>query len=396
MSSVSARPGTIRNFVGSSVVARYLLAAALVAVGLLLSLFSFERQNVRVLSRLMETEATAGMIGGLVRPASESVVSVERPVAVSEVLVEPGQAVRRGDAMFVVEDHDARLALPAARLEADDALLQLRTLELGFGAQDRELRDLSSRYTLISAELDVAARRVTTIPLPQTRESAARAQAAADLASLDLERARQLSARGVVPLHEVDEREIAMRVARDDLELAQRAETAHRMSEDAESARAQLRLQLASAEDQRERLRRVAERGRAAIRYQRAVTAVRELEARVAASRIVAPADGTISEVRVSRGDVATAGAVLARMADVSRLVVEVSVPSEHVPRLRTGGRAEVRMPVLPEARTSGIIRSIEPTPGPTGRHLVVVGFAAPGGGILTGQAATVSFQAAP
>ena len=46
-----------------------------------------------------------------------------------------------------------------------------------------------------------------------------------------------------------------------------------------------------------------------------------------------APAGGTVAEVRVSRGDVVAPGSILARLANVARLVVEVHVPIGEVPR---------------------------------------------------------------
>jgi multidrug efflux pump subunit AcrA (membrane-fusion protein) len=87
----------------------------------------------------------------------------------------------------------------------------------------------------------------------------------------------------------------------------------------------------------------------------------------------------------VSRGDVVASGAVLARIADLARLIAEVQVPSEHVPQLRIGAAADVSISATSPVSARGVIRSIEPTPGANGTHRVVVSFAAPGDSIVTG-----------
>ena len=376
------------------VLRRYVGAALLAGCALLLSLFTFEYQYVGELSGLGTAGRDPNVFGGIVRPSSDSTIAATSPVRIEQVLVEPGQSVRPGDPLFLVDDREARQALPGAQLEVEDAALEVQTLELQLGALDLELRELSRLFTNVTGELEVAARRTATIPTPQVRASTQRAQAAFDLAALKLQRVRQLHAQGLIARQEVDDAEIALRVAQDDLELSQRADKAFADAADVEASRARLRTELASAQEQRERRQRSAALARARIRHERALATAKGFQERVAASRIEAPAAGAIADVRVSRGDVVPAGAVLARIADVARLTAEIQVPSEHVPRLRIGAPADVAISAASPLRARGVIRSIEPTPGANGTHRVVVAFTAPDDLILTGQAANVSFPA--
>ena len=376
----------------SPVLARYVMAAALVACGILFSLLTFQQTEADVFSRLLDPGVARSAIAGIVRPASESTITVAAPVRIQEVLVEPGQTVTLGQALFVVDDREARLALPAAKLEMEEARLQVQAMERAIGSVDREMRRLSEELTATSASLDVATRQVAAVPTPQVRESVERAQAALDLALLRQQRLSKLFADGVVARRELDEADVALRVARDDLEVAERAEAAYRQAAAMEVTRAEARTRLAALQEQKQRLQASAELARARIRHERALTEVQALEERVADSRVEAPSAGTIAEVRVSRGDVVAPGAILARMADVARLVVEVQVPAEEIPRVRRGGPAEVTISAAREIRERGTIRSIEPTAGPNGTHRLVVGFEAPPGIILSGQAATVVF----
>jgi multidrug resistance efflux pump len=378
------------------VVRRYAVAAALVALSVLLSVFAFKYQDGGTLSRVITPASAPGAVAGVVRAASETTIGAEAPFRIEDVLIEPGQSVKAGDPLFVVEDQEAREALPAARLEVEDARLQVEALESALGSLDRQIRGLSSRLVSLSGELDVASRNAAAVPSPQVRASTARAQATYDQADVKLRRYRQLFAGGVIARQQVDDAEVELRVARDDLEMARKAEDAYAQTAAAEASRADLRRQLAAVQEQKERMRRGAELQRARVQHDRAAAALAALEARAARSRIDAPAAGVIGEVRVSRGDVVSVGAVLARVADATRLVAEVQVPSLEIPRLRRGGPAFVTVSTFSNAAAAGTIRSIEPTPGPNGTHRVVVGFSAPKGVSLGGQAASVTFPEAP
>ena len=380
----------------SPVGSRYLVAVALVAAGLLLSLLTFEHGQTGLLSRLMAAPSDRRPLGGIIRPASETTIAVDSRMRIEEVLVEPGQTVRGGQALFVVDDPTARMALPSARLEVEDSLLEVRTLELELGPLARETATLARQVTALSAQLDVASRAAAAVPNPQARASRARAQAAYDLAALRLRRVRQLHADHVAAQQELEDAEIAMRVAADDLATAMRADDAHGEAAKAESTRAGLHTRYVAMQEDRAGRQRAADLARARVRHQQAVARLTALEERVARSRIDAPAAGTVSEVHVSRGDIVAPGAVLARMADVDRLVVEVQVASSEVPRLRLGGPAQVSITAAAEMRELGVIRSIEPTPGANGTHRVVVGFTPPPGVVLSGQAASVAFPPAP
>jgi multidrug resistance efflux pump len=346
-----------------------------------------------VLTRLVEASPAPLTFAGLVKPTSETTIATDAPIRIDEVLVEPGQRVTRGTPLFTVDDREARLALPMARLEAEEAAVEVRELELSLGPLDQTVTDLSARYAAVSDQFDGAARRAATLPTPQLRSSTERAQAAYDLAMLTLRRVEKLHAEGIAARQMVDDAATAARIAENDLQIARRAEAAYTEAATAETSRAELRSRLTRAQEQRARMGREAELARARIRYQRALAVLDTLEARMIQTQILAPADGTIADVRVSRGDLAAAGAVLARMADISRLVVDVQIPSEQIPLLAIGSTVQLTITAARELRREGTIRSIEPTPGPNGTHRVTVEFANPSGMILTGQAADVAIR---
>ena len=374
------------------VAGRYLSAAALMAAGLVLSLITFQHDGAEAFQRLIAPPLDPDGIAGIVRPSSETTISADAPLRIVQVLVEPGQTVVAGEPMFVVDDREAREALPNAQLEMEDAQLEVASLEAGLGPIDDQLHVLQTRVTSLDGELNVAARAIATIPAPQVRASVVRAQAAYDLAARQLERTTKLATDGIVPAQAVDDARIGMRVAQDDLEMARRADAAAGETAALEASRARVRSALVSVEGAQDRAERSAALERARLRYTRAQAMVSALETRAARSEIDAPAGGTVADVVVAPGQRVTIGGLLARMADVSHLAVEVPLPSGYVPRLRLGDHARVEISAIGSGPREAVVRSIDPLPSADGTHRVVVSFEPPPGMILSGQAATVTF----
>jgi len=279
---------------------------------------------------------------------------------------------------------------------AEDAATQVRMLELGLNTLDRDVSQLSVQFIRASANVDVASRAASSIPTPQTRDSVARAQAGYDRATLQLERVRKLFASGVVARQEVEDAEIAHALAVEDLQQAKRSQEVLGDLSAAESSRAELRTELARAEARSEKLAREVALAAARSRHQQALAALEALQERITATRIDAPVAGTLTDLRVGPGDVVAAGSVLARLVDLTRLVVAVQVPSSEMPRLHIGSPAQVVISSASEAARAGTIRSLEPTPAPNGMHRVVVEFENRDDQLLAGQPAEVSFPSKP
>ncbi|HEX6639495.1 MAG TPA: efflux RND transporter periplasmic adaptor subunit, partial [Thermoanaerobaculia bacterium] len=153
------------------------------------------------------------------------------------------------------------------------------------------------------------------------------AQTAVAVARRDLERSSSLASAGAVPRRDVD-------VARAQLANAQ--------------------AQLAQAQSQ--------------------LTQARE---RVGNQRVTAERAGTISEKRVSAGDVVTPGAPLFTIVDLSSLQLEASVTSDALAALRPGAAVDVEVRGYANERFRGTVARIAPTVDPsTGqvRVYVVIG----------------------
>ena len=153
------------------------------------------------------------------------------------------------------------------------------------------------------------------------------AQTAVAVAQRDLDRSSSLAAAGAVPRRDVD-------VARSQLANAQ-------------SQRAQAQATLAQARE------------------------------RVGDQRVVAGRAGTISDKKISAGDVVTPGAPLFTIVDLSTLQLEASVTSDALAALRPGAAVDVEVRGYKDERFRGTVSRIAPTVDPsTGqvRVYVVIG----------------------
>jgi len=78
-------------------------------------------------------------------------------------------------------------------------------------------------------------------------------------------------------------------------------------------------------------------------------------------TRITSPIGGLVSRRFVERGTMATQGAPLFRVVDLSQLKVNVGVPQAVAAGLKNGGRARVRPTVLNDVTLDGRVHSISP-----------------------------------
>jgi membrane fusion protein, multidrug efflux system len=163
--------------------------------------------------------------------------------------------------------------------------------------------------------------------LRSAQTAAQSAQTAVTVARRDLDRSSSLAGAGAVPRRDVD-------VARAQLANAQ-------------SQQAQAQSQLAQARE------------------------------RVGDQRVVAGRAGTISEKKVSAGDIVTPGAPLFTIVDLSTLQLEASVTSDALAALRPGAAVDVEVRGYKDERFRGTVTRIAPTVDPsTGqvRVYVVIG----------------------
>jgi len=131
-------------------------------------------------------------------------------------------------------------------------------------------------------------------------------------------------------------------------------------------------------------------RARAAAGVESARAALRELEANAAYGVVMAPFAGEIVRKNVNVGDVATPGAPLFVLEDLSHLRVIASVGEGAAARLRPGARVPVEIEAA-GVRAVGVVEAVVPASRPpvTGFRVNVV-LGRPSAAVISGMTATV------
>ncbi|MGA5760140.1 efflux RND transporter periplasmic adaptor subunit [Nonomuraea bangladeshensis] len=125
----------------------------------------------------------------------------------------------------------------------------------------------------------------------------------------------------------------------------------------------------------------------------RAEAALEEAAEAVRATRILAPAAGTVLSVAGAPGDQAGTGTFIS-LGDLDELQVQAMVTESDVNRLQLGQQAAITLATRPGERHTGTVTAIAPTATRDGqlvRYSVTLAFDEPPAGLMLGQTASVT-----
>jgi HlyD family secretion protein len=259
------------------VTAVVLLVLALLAAGLRLA---FRPQPV-----LLEGEVEA----------TEIDVAAKVPGRVESVAIKLGQSVERGALLFTLESPELRAKLTQAEGARDAAGALSRKADTG--ARLEEIRAAEQQWQ--------------------------RAQAAADLAAVTLERIERLHREGIVPRQRRDEAEAQTKAAR---AAAASAQALHEMA--VSGAREEDRTAAAAVASQ-------------------AGGAVTEVEAYLAETQIKAPHAGEVSSLLIDPGEIAPAGFPVVTLVDLTDIWVVFQIREDLLAGIGLGTELTGRVPAL-------------------------------------------------
>ena len=301
---------------------------------------------------------------GAVHPATEVRLSAESTGTVCEIFVKVGDTVQEGQQLLRMDDREAQLAVKQAGVELEAAKTKLDKFRLRLADAD--------------ARVAIAQRQEQLVPTRQWRDSPERAAAAYEQALLNYNRAKQMFDAGLIAQQELDARGTELRMAKDDLENAKNlaAVSAKLAHDQAEQANLQEKV---TREELQEQFRQ------AEVNYERAM---QQADATV----VRATTSGVLSEIPVHLGDRVSGGTMLARLAKLDRMIVEVPVAAQMISELKVDQAAQVGLSSLPPRELHGRIRAINPLPSQNMTHIVEVEFDNPALLLVAGQPAEIRF----
>jgi hemolysin D len=326
---------------------------------------------------------------GMTRPRDVATLALPTPLVVQKVLVEVGDQVWAGQPLVALDDEEARRTIGQLRFDAQRAQSQADQLTRTVELLDRSLNALLVPAAEATARLAVAQRYAESVPNRQAKDSPERAQASYEQALAHERRVTALAAGGVVARQEVEDAQIAVRVAADDLAVARRAADASAALASAQALAAHAQADLTIAEQRRQRQERAGELTQARLRQMETEHALQLAVERLGDLTVRAGGDALVAEIMVKPGDRLLAGVPLVRLATVNPMIVDVDVPPSIVNGLKRGDAAIVRVGGSAK-EYAGRIRTIAPLPGDAGAHTLEVEFDNPTAALLAGQTARV------
>lgn len=319
---------------------------------------------------------------GTLRPYSYVEVRSRSTGTVTEVHVQEGDPVQKGQLLVLIDDRDARAEyeirqsqLASALARAQQAQSQLATARAQNATRIAEAESALATSNARLAQLLAGSRPEQ---IDQSRESVRQAELSLESARLHLARTQELHSGGLVSKASLDQAQNQYDSAQAQLRAAQarlRELTAGSRPEEIEVARAQVRQ--AEASVAQARAARLGERSleaevRSAEAQVRTVTA-QEAQARdrLGETRIVAPIAGIVARQLVQAGQsviggLTGGGTLVMTIADVQTIQAQVGVDESDVAQLAVGMSVRITADALPRRTFEGRITRIAP-------HSVVV-----------------------
>ena len=306
-------------------------------------------------------EVTRGM--GKVIPSSKTqLVQPAEAAVISEILVRPGQSVKKGQLLVRLDDTQAgselgqlkaeteRLSARASRLEGEASGGGEGCEEGSICAEERRLQNARlatarSRQSALAAEVEQRRRE-----LSEAEATIATLQESTRLAREQVKMLEPLAAQGIVPQTE-------LLTARRDLVDTQGRLAAARQS--AGRARASIREAQADLSGAQLEFRQQALSEKSEVSTRIAVNeeTIRGAEARRDRNELRAPADGIVNDVQITTvGGFVTAGEKIMQVVPVGeKLLVEARIAPKDIAFIKVGDRANVKVTAYDFATYGGL-----------------------------------------
>jgi multidrug resistance efflux pump len=364
---------------------------ALLTLGVVAS--ALVARNTIVLSSGTAPVSSDALVG-LVRPGEVTAVTTASPFTATSVEVRVGDEVVAGQSLIRIDSTDAQRALDDVTVDLERARQEALERSLAVSRAQQTVAQFDASADAAEA-VTLAERDMQQVPTRQVKDSTERAAAALDQAFMNLQRSEQLAAAGLVARQQADEAQLAFRLALDDFGIASKSSAAAETLRKAQQTDLTLRRNLARATAQQQLVSQQAMARQAGLVLKQVQARFDEASARLADPFIKAPRGGVVTEILAHPGDRVSAGSLVARLAVMDPVQVDVDVTPVLANALSVGGAAQVDIAAVSLEQAAATVSAIAPLPSDNGKYLVQLSLANPGRARLAGLAADVTFTLA-
>jgi membrane fusion protein (multidrug efflux system) len=248
--------------------------------------------------------------------ADFSVIAPRVSGYVASVDVDDNQAVKAGEVLARLDDHDFQTALDAATAARDAAVAGLATLDARIREQSARTDEAKARVSAMTAQLDIA--------------------------SINRNRSRTLKGIGYASEQSAQEDDAKQQVA-----VAQ-------LAQQRASARASQRMI--------DTLK--AERIAGMARLQQTAAALQQAELNLTYTKIVAPIDGTVGSRTIRPGQWVQPGSALMAVVPLQTVYIVANFKETQLGRLREGDAARIHVDSFDNDDLTGRVQSLSPASG--------------------------------
>lgn len=288
------------------------------------------------------TGTTRNTLLGQAEAITQVIIRAQTSGLVQEILVQPGDQVRAGQTLVVLDNSDQNIALAQAQAQLAEERSALARLEVG-------------------TRPEIIAQRQAELKAAQAREREAQDR---------LDRNAQLVKEGAIAERTLVEARAAL--------------------EDARSNRLRAQAALAEAQAGATREERNSQRARVAT----AQALVQQLELQKRRTRITAPSNGAIRTRAVSVGSLVQSGDPVVTLVDANELDIYLELTETLAGQIRPGQRVTLTSRSLPGWQTTAPISAVIPATDPSSRRQQArIRLSNPPTGLLPGMAVQADLQ---
>lgn len=269
-----------------------------------------EAKNVRVASAALSTIEISVEYAAKVKPCQEVTVSAKVPGRVSEVKVDLGQRVEKGDVLFTLDPKDYEAQLRQAKAGLDTALANLTLTG-----------DSSLAQQLLQAD-----------------SALKQAQIQYDDAERLYNKTKELYDAGAVSKQQLDDIESKYRSARVQLDAAKERVSMLKEKVGPQST------------------------GIASAQAEQARAQVEQANIQLDGTVITSPVSGKVSAKNIDVGELVSSAVPAVTLVDTTILYAEVAVPDKIVCKVRTGQTVQIKVKALEDRIFEGVIENVSPS----------------------------------
>ena len=354
---------------------------AIVLTGVGLSLYIYQRHIP--LSQAKQVQFVEGTkFEGVIKPAHEIKVAAPVSGVVARVIANIGDTVKEGEPLLVLENRQLEAEVADAKLEQDTTGQQIAQLQLSLSGPNSSLL---TQLAESNGRVSVLERRVQQVPTHERSQSPERAKAAYERTLAAFQRCEVLQKEGLTSEQQLEDARAALRIAEDDLKVAVKAQAAEEDLAREQQSQARLQVEV-SRHQQLEQVQGLR------LGYQKAAQVLKTAQQRMSEGLVKATSSGVVVQLPVKAGDQVAAGTMLARVAQLDLMVVQVEVGARVVNALHLKQRVVVTLPTVPPQDVEGVVTTIGPIPTANMNHVVEVEFSNASETLWVDQPAEVRF----